>query len=138
MEISDADRLAAEAWMRQENGRYPQAVNAHYDRRLDRIVVALANGLELMFPPALAQGLEQAKPGELAEIEISSDGMGLHWPALDADLYVPGLLGGIFGSTRWMAAHLGSQGGRSRSPAKAASSRANGRKGGRPRKAAAG
>jgi hypothetical protein len=40
---------------------------------------------------------------------------------------------GIFGSRRWMAAQLGAVGGRAHSEAKAASSRVNGRKGGRPR-----
>lgn len=89
-----------------------------------------------MFPPHLAQGLEHAKPAELMVIEISLDGMGLHWSALDADLYVPGLLGSVFGSKRWMAAQLGAMGGRARSKAKTASSRENGRRGGRPRKKA--
>ena len=136
MEITDKDRLEAEAWMRHETSLHPKAVTARYNRRIGRIVVGLDNGLELMFPPHLAQGLEHAKPAELMEIEISSDGMGLHGPALDADLYVPGLLGGMFGTKRWMAAQLGAIGGRARSQAKTASSRDNGRKGGRPRKKA--
>ena len=38
---------------------------------------------------------------------------------------------GVFGTAKWMAA----QAGRATSPAKAAAARANGRKGGRPRKA---
>ncbi len=138
MAITDDDRRAAEAWMQAEGSRHPKAVAARYDRRVGRIVVGLDNGLELMFPPHLAQGLEHAKPAELAEIEISPSGMGLHWPALDADLSVPALLGGVFGSKRWMAAQLGAAGGRVRSAAKTASSRENGRKGGRPRKVAGG
>lgn len=136
MEITDKDRLKAEAWMRHETSLHPKAITARYDRRMGRIVVGLDNGLELMFPPHLAQGLEHAKPAELMVIEISPDGMGLHWSALDADLYVPGLLGGVFGSKRWMAAQLGAMGGRARSKAKTSSSRENGRRGGRPRKKA--
>ena len=99
-------------------------------------MVSLDNGLELAFPPRLAQGLEHATPAELGVIEISPLGDGLHWPKLDADLYVPALLQGVFGSKNWMARHLGSAGGRARSEAKAAAARENGRKGGRPRKAA--
>jgi hypothetical protein len=38
-------------------------------------------------------------------------------------------------SKRWMARQLGAEGGRSRTAAKIAASRENGRKGGRPRKA---
>ena len=56
----------------------------------------------------------------------------LHWEKLDVDFSVPGLVAGIFGTARWMAARAG----RASSPAKAAAARANGAKGGRPRKAA--
>jgi hypothetical protein len=110
------------------------AVSARYDRRTSRIVVRLNTGLELAFAPALAEGLGGAAPDDLAEIEISPAGLGLHWPKLDADLYIPALLQGVFGSRRWMAAQLGAAGGRARNSVKAASSRANGLKGGRPRK----
>jgi hypothetical protein len=109
------------------------AVAARYDRRTSRIVVRLNTGLELAFPPSLAEGLAGASPKELVDVEISPAGLGLHWPKLDADVYIPALLRGIFGSRRWMAAQLGAVGGRARSETKAASSRANGRNGGRPR-----
>ncbi|MBP7521851.1 MAG: hypothetical protein KA896_15595 [Leptothrix sp. (in: Bacteria)] len=68
---------------------------------------------------------------------------GIHVPALDADLYVPGLLQGLFGSRAWMsrraverqaAAALGAAGGRARSEAKRRAAQENGRLGGRPRK----
>ncbi|HEY9568942.1 MAG TPA: DUF2442 domain-containing protein, partial [Thalassobaculum sp.] len=114
------------------------AVSARYDRRTARIVVDLNTGVQIAFPPRLAEGLADASPADLAEIEISPAGFGLHWPKLDADVYVPALLQGVFGSRRWMAAQLGATGGRARSRAKAAAARENGRKGGRPRKAAGG
>jgi hypothetical protein len=99
--------------------------------------VVLNTGVELSFPVRLAEGLAGASPNHLADIEISPAGLGLHWPALDADLYVPALLQGVFGSKSWMARVLGAQGGRARTVAKVAASRENGRKGGRPRKAGA-
>jgi len=102
---------------------------------VSRIVIGLDNGLELAFPPRLAEGLEQATPAELSEIEISPLGDGLYWPSLDVDLYVPGLLSGVFGSKTWMARTLGAAGGRARSAQKASAARENGRKGGRPKKA---
>lgn len=112
------------------------AVAARYDRRRRRVVVRLHTGVEIAFPPALAEGLADAAPDDLAEIEISPSGLGLHWPRLDADLYVPALLQGHLGSKRWMAQRLGSAGGRARSDAKATAARANGKLGGRPRKRA--
>jgi hypothetical protein len=134
MAITDDDRMIAERQMEADLSASAKAISARYDRRVSRIVVTLDNGLELAFPPRLAQGLEDAPPAKLAKIEISPSGLGLHWPELDADLYVPGLIAGIFGTKRWMAAQLGAAGGRVRSEAKAAAVRENGRKGGRPKK----
>ncbi|MBS0506396.1 MAG: DUF2442 domain-containing protein [Proteobacteria bacterium] len=113
-----------------------QATAARYDARRKRVVVELANGSQFAFPLALAQGLAQARAADLAEIEITPLGTGLHWPRLNADLSVEGLLAGLFGSRAWMRQHA-ARAGRATSPAKADAARANGAKGGRPRKAAA-
>jgi hypothetical protein len=98
MTITDHEREAAEARLRSQLRTHPKAVNARYDRRVSRVVIGLDNGLELAFPPRLAQGLERATPAELSVIEISPLGDGLHWPAIDADLYVPALLTGLQGT----------------------------------------
>jgi len=116
----------------------PKAIAAHYDRASGRVVIHLSSGLDVSFSPRDAQGLENAKPSQLDEIEISPSGLGIHFPKLDADLYLPGLLEGFFGSRRWMASRLGQAGGKSRTAAKRAAARANGRMGGRPKKAARG
>lgn len=109
----------------------PRAAAARYDRRLDQVVVELTNGCTFAFPPRLAQGLESATADQLAQVEVLGAGGGLHWEALDANLSVPGLLAGLFGTRACIARHAG----RTASPAKAAAARANGAKGGRPRKA---
>lgn len=114
----------------------PAAVSAHYDRRRKRVFVRLSSGLDIGFAPADTQGLEAARPAELTEIEITPSGFGLHFPRLDADVYLPGLLEGHLGSASFMAARLGQRGGKARSLAKSAASRANGKRGGRPRKPA--
>ena len=110
------------------------AVAARYDEASGRIVVSLDTGVEIAFPAALAEGLSEATPEELAEIEISPAGLGLHWPQIDADVYIPALLEGVFGSKRWMAQQMGRAGGHSKSSAKKVAARKNGAKGGRPRK----
>lgn len=112
----------------------PHATAARYDKRLRMVMVALNTGLTVAFRPADVQGLETATVTDLSVIEISPSGFGLHFPTLDADIWLPGLLAGHFGSTNWMAAQLGKAGGKVRSPAKTAACRANGKRGGRPRK----
>lgn len=112
----------------------PRILGVHYDRKNDRIVIRLSSKVDLVFSPRDAQGLENAKPSDLNGVEISPSGFGIHFPKLDADLYLPALLEGLLGSRRWMAARLGSLGGKSRSVAKRAASRSNGRLGGRPKK----
>jgi hypothetical protein len=111
----------------------PRVVAACYDPGTDRVIMSLSNGLEVSFPAHEVEGLETATPADLSRIEIDPPGFGLHFPTLDADLYVPALLQGVFGSERWMAARLGARGGKARTAAKAASSRKNGKLGGRPR-----
>jgi hypothetical protein len=115
----------------------PHAVAARYDRKLGRVVIRLSSKLEVAFSPRDAQGLENATPSQLDKIEITPSGLGIHFPKLDADIYVPALLEGFLGSRKWLAARLGAAGGKSRSAAKASASRANGRLGGRPKQARA-
>ena len=112
----------------------PTAVTARYDRRVGRVVIALSTGLEIGFKPHDAQGLEAARPAQLADIEISPSGLGLHFPQLDADLYLPALLQGFLGSRQWMAQAMGKVGGTAITSRKSDAARANGRLGGRPRK----
>jgi hypothetical protein len=132
---SDAQAKAAEARGRELLATEPHATAARYDRAADRIMIELSNGASFAFPPSLIQRLENAAPEQLAEVEIAGAGFGLYWPSLDEDLYVPALLGGIFGTKAWMR-ELARRAGQRTSPAKAAAARANGAKGGRPRKAA--
>jgi hypothetical protein len=108
----------------------PRAASARYDRSAGHLVVELTNGCVFAFPPRLAHGLENATDDQLAQVEILGAGHGLHWEELDADLSVPGLLAGLFGTEAYMARRAG----QATSPAKAAAARANGAKGGRPRR----
>lgn len=129
-ELTDAQLDAALARGTTVHAHEPRARAARYDRRHGRIVVELTNGCTFAFPPRLAQGLETATDEQLAEVAILGAGYGLHWEALDADLAIPGLLAGLFGTRAFMARHAG----RTTSPAKAAAARTNGARGGRPSK----
>ena len=110
----------------------PRATRARYDRRTGRVVVDLTNGCSFVFPARSLQGLAQAREAELADIEILGSGHGYHWPALDTDFTVPGLLMGVFGARAWMASELARHAGQASRRPRPAAARTNGRKGGRP------
>jgi Protein of unknown function (DUF2442) len=130
VEITDQEIEAARERGRIAQETEPRATSARYDAKSGRIIVELTSGATFAFPPALVEGLSDATAAELSEVEVSPIGFGLHWPSLDEDYTVPGLMNGIFGTARWMAQRAGS----ATSEKKAASSRENGKKGGRPRK----
>jgi hypothetical protein len=116
--------------------RGPRAESAHYDAGRNRVIIRLTTGVEIGFAPRDVEGLQHASIDDLKAIDVEAFGLGIRFPTLDADLYVPALLEGVLGSKRWMAARLGAAGGRTRSIAKSAASRENGKRGGRPRKVA--
>jgi hypothetical protein len=122
----------------QARRRGPAAVAVRYDTPTDRVRVELSTGIERGFAPRIVEGLSGATPAQLQHIEVSPAGLGLHFPELDADIYLPGLIEGMLGSRAWTARQLGAEGGRVRSPAKATAARKNGQKGGRPRKTGVG
>jgi hypothetical protein len=134
MSITDDAVTAANRRAAAKKSAFPAAVSVRYDRRIARVVIVLASGLELAFSPEYAQGLEHAHPADLADAEITPSGLGIHFPHLDADLYLPALLDGFLGSKRWMAAEIGKIGGAASTEAKVAAARQNGKLGGRPRK----
>lgn len=115
----------------------PRAESAHYDAGRNRVIIRLTTGIEIGLAPSDVEGLHNASSDDLKAIVVEAFGLGIHFPRIDADLYVPALLEGILGSKRWMAAQLGAAGGRTRTAAKAAASRENGKRGGRPRKVSA-
>lgn len=71
------------------------AMAARYDIPGDRVVIDLGSGLSITFAPQKIQGFETATPEQLAEIEISPSGFGLHFPLIDGDIYLPALLEGF-------------------------------------------
>ena len=114
----------------------PRAKSARYSPTRRQVIVELTNGCSFIFPVDKAQGLAGASNKDLAAIKILGKGMGLHWEKLDADLSIASLVVGIFGSHAWMR-EIARRGGAASTPAKAAAARANGAKGGRPKKSTA-
>ena len=113
-------------------------------RGTPRVVVVLDNGSQVSMPVERIDSFRrrtrprQALKGQTPElffVRVEDDGFTVAWPDLDVDFDVvemlPVYLG--FGQTSHAVAR---RAGATSSPAKAAASRLNGAKGGRPRKAA--
>jgi Protein of unknown function (DUF2442) len=61
------------------------------------VCIRLEDDREIRFPAAKNRRLRNATPAQLANIELICDGTGLHWPDLDEDLSVLGIIEGRFG-----------------------------------------
>lgn len=81
----------------------PQARSAHYDRNSNRIIIDLKNGATFIVPCELVQGLADASPQDIAEVELGPRGASLHWEKLDVDFSLEGLMTGRFGTKSWMS-----------------------------------
>jgi uncharacterized protein DUF2442 len=136
--VTDAQLKTAEARGRNMLEAAPRALAARYDKATNRVTIDLVNGCSYAFPAQLVRDLQGVSAKDLAGVEVDGAGFNLHWPASDVDLYVPAIVSGLFGTRAWMSRELASIAGRATSPAKAAAARANGVKGGRPRKVANG
>ena len=60
----------------------------------DELVVVLADGRSIATPLAWFPRLLHASSAARANFEILGDGQGIHWPDLDEDISVEGLLRG--------------------------------------------
>jgi len=66
----------------------------------DELSVLLADGRRVSVPLAWFPRLHRATPAQRARFEILGDGQGIHWPDLDEDLSVAGLLRGAPSASR--------------------------------------
>lgn len=132
-ELSDAELDTADRCGRELEQNAPIATAVSYDATSGRLAIDFTNGSTLLIPARLLQDLGDASDADLADVRLEF-GYGLRWEALDIDFTVPGLMAGIFGTAKFLDAQR--RGGQSRSDAKAAAARENGKKGGRPRKIA--
>jgi hypothetical protein len=76
----------------------------------DQLIVELTDGRELSVPLSWYPRLNYGRPDERARWEIIGRGDGIHWPDLDEDISVEGLLAGRRSGERresierWLAA----------------------------------
>lgn len=61
----------------------------------DELRVSLTDGRCLSVPVAWFPRLAHASPAQRADYELLGDGQGIHWPMVDEDISVMGLLAGL-------------------------------------------
>ena len=69
-----------------------RVANVNFDE--DRLVVDLMDGRTIAVPIAWYPRLQGAPPEQRANWEVAGAGYGIHWPDIDEDLSVEGLLRG--------------------------------------------
>lgn len=71
---------------------HPQAINIEYTDSL--LIVELADGRSISAPLVWFPRLSKASKEQLGNWQLLGDGEGVHWPDIDEDLSVAGLLMG--------------------------------------------
>jgi hypothetical protein len=70
----------------------PLAIDVSFPPGDERVLVKLADGREISPPLEWFPRLAAASPAERAKYTLIGGGVGIHWPLLDEDICVSGLL----------------------------------------------
>jgi uncharacterized protein DUF2442 len=132
-DLSRDEYAAANARAQKAVQTEPRATSARFTA--GKLVLELGGAVKVTIPRDRVRGLQIADPHAVANVKIEGGGEYLRWPDLDVDHSVPILLADVLGIRT--ARDVARSGGSATSAAKATAVRANGAKGGRPRKTAA-
>ena len=91
-ELADDAQIAVAHALRKRSLKAPRAVAARYLPARDRVEIDLASGWSVQVPRAFSARLAKAAPEDCEQVEIVDSGLGLHWPAIDEDWYVPAVI----------------------------------------------
>jgi len=61
----------------------------------DTLAAQLVDGRTITVPLAWSWRLSEATPEQRADFEIIGNGSGIHWPEIDEDISVEGMLNGV-------------------------------------------
>jgi len=136
--ITDAGYAAALAAGRTEAETELRAQSVRYVPDRDAIEIVVNRNAGFLIPRAWIGALQSVPAKDLLKLDVWPDGSAIEIDELDIQISVHGLLSAILPAllpARTVAAIFASRGGQATSAAKRSSAQANGRKGGRPRKA---
>ena len=112
-----------------------RAASVRYDPGRDAIEIRKPrpDGAGVRLPKAMVEEFRDVPPLDMTKLRVSPAGYGIRLDEHDINISVHGLIGAL-ATTADMAGSLGKIGGAAKTEAKRVSTRANGAKGGRPRK----
>jgi hypothetical protein len=114
----------------------PLARTVQYVPLLKILIIGLSNGRRIALPIEEVPELSKATKKALQNCELVGRGTAINFPDIDVALPIDGIIEGVYGKSRWMA-ELGQKGGSAKTEAEWQASRANVKKGGRPKKVVA-
>ncbi|MBC3302133.1 Protein of unknown function [Pseudomonas cedrina] len=130
--LTDADVEKAIARGRKLKRLYANASNVRYQD--DCISIGFSDGSRVMLPVAGLPEFEGFSAQDFQQLEVGFGGKALCCEAKDLDVSITGLIATSQPLMDLATSLVASRNGRKRSAAKSAAARANGKKGGRPRK----
>lgn len=130
--IDDDPRRAIQAG-RQRRQTQRRAISAGYDQVRDAILIELTDGAAVRLPRAMIAEFRDVPTIDMDGLRVSPAGYGIRLDSHDISISVHGLIAAL-ATPGDMAASLGKLGGAAKTAKKQDSARANGAKGGRPRK----
>lgn len=89
--VDDAQIAAARA-AGERSLQTPRAVAARYLVERDRVEIDLDSGWSVQVPRTFSPRLAAASLSDCEQVEIVDFGLGLHWPAIDEDWYLPAVI----------------------------------------------
>lgn len=130
---TDEELSQAIAAGRRRRATERRAAGVRYDSDRDAVEIELTDGAAVRLPRAMVEEFRDVPPADMTKLRVSPAGYGIKLDERDIDISVHGLIAAL-ATPGDAASSLGKLGGAARSEAKRVSARANGVKGGRPRK----
>ena len=138
-QITDAEYAAALAAGQTEAGTEVRAQAVRYVPERDAVEIVTTRNAGFLIPRQWIGALQEVPTEDLARLQVWPDGSAIELDDRGIHISVHGLMTAVLPAmlpSRTVAAIFASRGGKVTSNAKRSSAQANGRKGGRPRKAA--
>lgn len=130
---TDEELSQAIAAGRRRRATERRATGVRYDSDRDAVEIELTDGAAVRLPRSMVEEFRDVPPADMTKLRVSPAGYGIKLDEHDIDINVHGLIAAL-ATLGDAASSLGKLGGAARSAAKRVSARANGAKGGRPRK----